>query len=403
MRIKPTVSVISPDRIEQGIELRLNVKGMPVSDSLLDIPKTFAYHPLFNSHDHLIGNWFPRSGEKRPYPNSHIWVEDMKQSFAYLERNIFWINDGSFDLLKPHANLLARLGCYKNIFSGCGTVQDHTPIQPDIYYDSFPINVLKRYRQCHSITLDNWWGGETAEEEMRLSGGSMPFVIHLSEGTDEITHKEFSVLKHRNLLQPNLLIIHGIALSKAELKEIAKVGASICWCPVSNFYLIGKTLDIKSCLELGINVVLGTDSTQSGGINILDEMSQAHLHFPDIPLQTLYQMITVNAAKALYMAPETAILNPTDTSNLLLIDALEQDPFENLLEVNSEHIRLLLHDGIPIYGDMEWLERFQSLQADYTEFRVGKREKFIIGDPLELNDQIDAALGYHKDFPYLPF
>jgi 5-methylthioadenosine/S-adenosylhomocysteine deaminase len=262
---------------------------------------------------------------------------------------------------------------------------------------------VKHFRQCHSITLDNWWGGGSCEEELCLSNGNMPFIIHLSEGTDEITRKEYSILKQRHLLQPNLLIIHGIALTKTELKEIAKAGASICWCPTSNLYLIGKTLDIKSCLELGVNVVLGTDSTQTGGINILDEITNAHLKFPEIPMQTLYRMVTVNAAKALYLPPETAILNPAHTSNLLLMDALEHDPLENLLEVNSEHIQLLLHKGIPIYGDAEWLEYFQSLQADYTEFRVGKREKFVIGDPLELNDQIDAALGYHKDFPYLPF
>lgn len=402
MKIQPTVSVISPDRMEQGITLNLNIKGMPDIDRI-DIPKAYAYAPFINSHDHLIGNWFPRSGDKRPYPNSHIWVEDMKKSFAYQERNLYWVNDGKFDLLEPHANLLAHLGCYKNIFSGCGIVQDHAPVQADEYYDRFPINVVRHFRQCHSITLDNWWGGGTAEEEMALSQGKMPFIIHLAEGTDDITHKEFSVLKKHNLLKPNLLIIHGIALTKHELKEIAATGSSICWCPASNFYLIDKTLDIRSCLEYGVNVVLGTDSTQSGSLNILDELTQAHLKFPDIPMKTLYGMITVNAAKALYLPPESAIINPESTSDILLLDALEHDPLENLIEVSSEHIQLLLHNGIPIYGDAGWLEYFPSLPSDYTEFRVGKREKFIIGDPLELNDQIDAALGYHKDFPFLPF
>ncbi len=403
MIIKPTISVISPDRIEPGIELHLNVKGMSVTADIPETKKAYAYAPLINSHDHLIGNWFPRSGDNRPYPNSHIWVEDMKRSFAYLERNQFWVNDGSFDLLEPHASLLAQLGCYKNIFSGCGIVQDHAPVQSDTYYDNFPINVLRKFRQCHSITLDNWWGGGTAEEEMALTHGKMPFIIHLSEGTDEITHMEFSILKKHGLLKPNLLIIHGIALKKSELKEIAAVGASICWCPTSNLYLIEKTLDIKTCLDLGVNVVLGTDSTQTGSLNILDEITNAHLKFPEIPMHKLYSMITVNAAKALYLPPETAVINPAETSDLLLIDALEHDPLENLLEVNSEHIQLLLHNGIPIYGDVEWLEYFQTLPADYTQFRVGKREKFVIGDPQEMNDQIDAALGYHKDFPFLPF
>lgn len=403
MKIKPAVSVISPDRIEPDIELLLKIKGDFVPEGELNARNAYAYAPFINAHDHLVGNWFPRSGDKRPYPNSHIWVEDMRHSFAVEERNNFWVNDGSFILTEPNAYALCQLGAYKNLFSGTAIVQDHSPNQPDSYYKGFPVTVLKKYRQSHSITLGNWWGGGTAEEEMAHSKGQMPFIIHLGEGTDELTKSEFAKLKKRNLLKPNLMIIHGIALTKAELKEIAAVGASICWCPTSNFYLIGKTLDIESCLKLGVNVVLGTDSTQTGGVNLLDEFAHAHEKFPEIPLQTLYAMITVNPAKALFLPADKGILHPKSVADLLLIDAVERDPLQNLLEVSSENIRLLLHNGIPLYGDAEWLECFQTVPADYTQFRVGRREKFVIGDPMELNDRIDAVLGYHKDFPYLPF
>lgn len=403
MKIKPSVCVLSPDRVEADIDLTLKVKLQPHAPDFMTIPSAYAYVPFINAHDHLIGNWFPRSGDNRPYVNSHIWVEDMKQSFSYLERNRFWINDGSFVLTDPRANLLAQLGAYKNLFSGCAIVQDHAPVQCDAYYDNFPITVVKNYRQVHSITMGNWWGGTTAREEMNLTHGKMPFIVHLGEGTDDVTKQEFTCLKEAGLLKPNTLIIHGISLSREELSELAVAGGSICWCPTSNFYLIGKTLDIHSCLDLGVNVVLGTDSTQSGGVNLLDEITNVHAKFPEISLTEVYKMFTVNAAKALYLPASDAILNPARTSELLLMDALENDPFTNLVEVNSEHIKLLLHKGIPLYGDTEWLEYLDTDTADYITFRVGKREKFVIGDPLELNDQIDLALGYHKDFPYLPF
>lgn len=403
MKIRPLVSVISPEQILPDIELNLLIKGDHDDPEELAIPPAYAYAPLINSHDHLVGNWFPRSGDNRPYPSSHLWVEDMKNSFSIQERNNFWKNNGDGNYTEERALILAQLGAYKNLFSGCGFVQDHSPRQPDSYYDSFPITVIRDYRQSHSVILKNWWGDGTAEEEMALTQGKMPFIIHLAEGADEVAKKEYALLKQNNLLQPNLLLIHGISLTKANLAEIAKVGASICWCPASNFYLIGKTLDINTCLELGINVVLGTDSTQTGSINLLDEIANAHLKFPEIPLSMLYKMVTVNAAKALFLPAEMAVLNPEKTTELLLIDALEHDPLENLLEVNSEHIQLLLHKGLPVFGDIQWLELFETVPADYTEFRVGKREKFVLGNPLELNDKIDEALGYHKDFPYLPF
>jgi len=402
MKITPSVSVLSPDRMEANLALLLKAEVRNKSPESIPVPRAVAYPPLINVHDHLIGNWFPRSGDHRPYANSSIWVEDMRNSFSYHERNKYWINDGSFVLTEPRASLLAQLGAYKNLFSGTTYVQDHAPVQPTSYYETFPISVVRHYRQCHSITIGNWWGGLPAEEEMHLSHGKMPFIIHLSEGTDETADLEFTLLKKRGLLQPNTLMIHGIAIKSDELKEIAQIGASISWCPTSNFYLIGKTLDIHTCLELGVNVALGTDSTQTGSINLLDEYCNAHQYFPEIPLSQLFAMITVKAAKALYLPEAKAFLNPKSTANLLLIDQLETDPFCNLLEADSEHIQLLLHNGIPLYGDEEWLEHLV-ISKDYTTFKVGKREKFVIGDPMDLNDQIDAVLGYHKDFPYLPF
>ncbi len=82
---------------------------------------------------------------------------------------------------------------------------------------------------------------------------------------------------------------------------------------------------------------------------------------------------------------------------------MERDPFENLFTLEAATIRLLIVDGVPRFGDSEWMELFGLLEDNYTLFRTGTREKFVIGDPMELNDQIDNVLGYHKDFPYLPF
>ncbi len=403
MKIKPAVSVLTPDRTEQGISLALRTALKPSATELLEIPKSVAYVPLINSHDHLIGNWFPRAGENRPYPNSHIWVEDMKKSFAFQERNKFWYNDGSFILTEPNALLLAQLGSYKSLFSGCGFVHDHCPVQFPEYYEKFPLTVIREYRQCHSLTMGNWWGGESCEIELQKTEGKVPFIIHLGEGTDEITGREFSLLKEQGLLQSNTLMIHGIAFTRVELAEVARIGASICWCPSSNYYLIGETLDILSCLELGVNVVIGTDSTMSGGINLLAELHTAHSKFPRIPVRELYRFVTVNAAKALFIPSHSAVLNPNGTKDLLLTDKLDTNVWENLLTIETDNIRLLLHKGKALYGDIDWLEHLELELSEYSFIRAGRREKFVLGDPWAINDKIDQVLGYHKDFPYLPF
>ncbi len=403
MIIKPSVSVISPDRVEQGIDLHLNCFPVEAEDMRLEIDASVAYTPLINSHDHLIGNWVPRAGDKRPYPNSHIWVEDMKNSFSFHERNVFWTNDGLFRLSEPHSLLLARLGAYKSMFCGCGVVQDHAPVQDDFYYDSMPINVPRTFRQCHSITLGNWWGGESPEDEMMLALEKMPFIIHLGEGTDGITKAEFGELLRRGLLKNNTLMIHGIAFSAEEIATIAMIGASVCWCPSSNYYLIGETFKIDTALKCKANVCIGTDSTMSGGVNLIAELHTIKEHFPHIKPNELYRMITQNAVKALKLPAPYGTLNPMQCNNLLLVDMIEKDPFENLFTIEAATIKLLIVDGIPRFGDSKWMETLNLNEDTYTQFRTANKEKFVLGDPMEMNDQIDAVLGYHKDFPYLPF
>ena len=402
MIIKVGAGVLHSELVKPNLSIKLMVDSIEEDDSI-EIPDAFAYLPFINSHDHLIGNWVPRAGDNRPYANSHIWVEDMKESFSFQERNNFWENDGSFQLCTPRSLQMALLGCYKNIFSGCGVVQDHAPVQGACYYDSFPINVLEDFRQCHSITLGNWWGGETPQKEMELSGGDVPFIIHLAEGTDDISRQEFAQLAEQGLLQRNTLIIHGIALTEEELIKIAETGASVCWCPSSNYYLIGETLKIDMALKHGVNVVIGTDSTMTGGVNLIAEFNLIHQKHPHIPLKTLYKMVTENAAKALMLPSSYARLNPENCHNLLLVDKHDPDPFENLLMMEASSIKLLVEDGVPRFGDVEWMVRLDLDEDEYTVFRTGNKEKFVLGDPLELNDLVDEALGYHKDFPFLPF
>jgi len=403
MIIKPSVSIITADRVEHAIDLHLQTPVTDEAPQYLSIDDAVAYSVLINAHDHLIGNWFPRAGDQRPYPNSHIWVQDMKASFSYNERNQFWVNDGSFDLSGESAHLLATLGTYKNLFSGCGIVQDHAPIQTDAYYDTFPIRVLKKYRQCHSLTLGNWWGGETAESEMEQSKGEMPFIIHLGEGSDAIAQGEFAELEKRHLLRSNTMMIHGIAFTEKEIDRIAQSGATVCWCPVSNMFLIGKTFAADYAVKAGVNVVIGTDSTMSGGVNLFDELANAVQIYPGIGTRSLYRMVTENAARALMLPAHYGKLDPQRISNLLLVDKVDADPFDNLLCIDAANIILMIVDEVPVFGDEEWLAYFAVDDNRYTNFRTGSRGKFVLGDPVELNAQIDAVLGYHKDFPYLPF
>lgn len=381
----------------------INIKTDFGKSKILKIPNSIAYPAFINSHEHLVGNWYPRTGDNRPYISSDLWVNDMKKSKPYLERNKVWINDGSFNLCEGNAYLLTNLGIYKNIFSGCNVVQDHASSQEDKYYESFPIFVLKDYKQCHSLSMGNWWGDKTAEEEWQETRGKMPFILHLAEGLDENAKADFGNLKRRNLLQPNTIMVHAIALTENNIKDVAEVGASVCWCPESNDFLIGKSIDIPACLKHGVSVLLGTDSSQSGSINFFHEIKAAHKMFPQIDLKNIFDMFTKNAQKALFIDKKYGHLAHDTNDNILILNKKDDDPFKNLLKVDMQDVILQIYDGKPIYGNYKYLADFDVNFDDYFIFETNGLKKFVIGHPEKTISIIDSYLGYHKQFPFIPF
>jgi hypothetical protein len=401
MKIKSYARVESADDVFYGDTIQLHSPFLK-SNVELDRSDLVAYTPFINCHDHLISNWYPKAGSGIPYKNVSLWIEEMRSTPTFLERNKIWINDGSFDLTLGNAPLIIDLGIYKNLFSGCVIVQDHISRQKKEYYRNRPIIVLEDYAQCHSLELGNWWGGDDAITEWGKTKGKKPFIVHLGEGTDKQAKMCFPKLMEMNLLQPNTMIIHGIALSRNELKLCAENGVTICWCPDSNFFLIGQTLDIESCMEFGVNVVIGTDSTMSGGINLLSEIKYLHQKFPDFPIKEVYRMITANATKALFIPDQYSELKQ-NTDKVILLNQKCSDPFDNILQSDIADIAFLMHLGKPLYGDREFLDFFELDLDEYSFFAVNEKQKFVIGQPQKLNSKIDEILGYHKDLPYLPF
>jgi len=382
--------------------LKINSHLIKSQDQVIEFKDLTAYPPFINSHDHLVGNWYPRAGDNHPYITTDIWIEEMKQSASFKERNKVWFNDGSFNLMQGNAPLLTQLGMYKNIFSGCVVVQDHGPNQIKEYYDNFAIKVIRKYRQCHSLSMGNWWGGKTAVEEWQESKGKVPFILHLAEGTDKVAKQSFNKFDRLGLLQPNTIIIHGIALKNEEIKKCAKSGTSICCCPESNKFLIGKTIDIQACLEYNVNLILGTDSTLSGTPNLISEIKAFKKYNPNIPMKKIFTFFTSNAQKAMMIDKSFGYLN-SNCKNLLLLKTKDKDPYDNLLHIDMSDIEFLMYNGTPIYGSTRFLKLFNIDHENYFFFNSKIEEKFVIGHPEKIIEKIDLILGYHKDFPYLPF
>jgi cytosine/adenosine deaminase-related metal-dependent hydrolase len=365
----------------------------------------FVYPALVNAHDHLRGNYLPRVGPPagRFYLNWSPWDADLKASPVYAERSALDVET------------MYRLGAYKNLFAGVGTVHDHFPHElNEPYLAGLPVRVLREYALAHECSsFDLKWGEGIGIEHERAVRNLWPFVTHLEEGFDEESMDGVGILERAGALDERDLLVHCIGFSEDDIKKVKRAGASVVWCPASNRFMFNVTCKIRKLLRAGVNVALGTDSTHTGSVNILEEMRFAkstyrELYGEDLPAKTLFDMVTLNAAKALGLAGKAGVLEPGAWADVAVFRAKAEDPYESLVLAGGADLELLTIDGVPVYGDerkyREALEPIAGREmAGYGRVAVGGRPMFVRGDPAGLYRDVRKAVGFAKVLDYLPF
>jgi cytosine/adenosine deaminase-related metal-dependent hydrolase len=191
------------------------------------------------------------------------------------------------------------------------------------------------------------------------------------------------------------------------MAAMAGVGASVCWVPASNLYLYERTADIYALMQAGVNIALGTDSSMTGGLDLLDEVRTARGVYrermgEDPPGRWLVELMTSHAAYALMLEGRRGHLTVGYEADLLVLPARHADPYLNLVEARVEDIALLLCRGAPVYGDVAYQALFEQFGGRFSSVLVAGMPKLIAGDPLGLLDRLSGVVGRQLCFPFLP-
>ena len=216
-------------------------------------------------------------------------------------------------------------------------------------------------------------------------------------------------LEKINILDNHCLLVHCIAFSDEDIKKVAKAGASVSWCGFSNTFMFNVTCKIRKLIKAGVNVTIGTDSSATGSANLLAEIKfdrelYQRLYGDDLPAKKIFEMITINAAKAFWLQDRTGSLDEGKLGDILVLKAKYDDPYENLVNAGMQDIELLTLAGRPIYGETRFLDIFNGeLPSKYTQIKIGKKAMFVKGDPAGLYNQVREKIGFKKKLDYLPF
>ena len=378
---------------------RINPANSAISIDLKG--KSCVYPSLINTHDHLQGNYRPPVGPKPGtfYLTWLPWDNDLKASDTFKERSQLSRED------------LYALSGYKCLFSGVTTVNDHFPQRLNsTILPTLPIRAILEYGLAHEASsYDLKWGDGLEIEHTRAVKNNWPFITHLCEGFDIEAMNGVQILEKLGILDKHCLLVHCIAMSDGDIEKVARAGASVSWCGFSNMFMFNVTAKIKKMIKAGVNVTIGTDSSATGSANLLAELKYDRqlyrkMYGEDLSAETMFEMVTINAAKAFWMQDRIGSLETGKLADILVLKGKKDNPYENLVEASMEDIELLVLEGKPIYGELRFLDIFDGkLPAGYTKINAGGRSMFVKGDPAGLYAEARRKIGFKKVLDYLPF
>jgi 5-methylthioadenosine/S-adenosylhomocysteine deaminase len=150
-------------------------------------------------------------------------------------------------------------------------------------------------------------------------------ALHVAEGQSSVDLsiryrgcRPVEYLDEIGFLDHAVTLIHACNVNEREIGLIARSGAGVCHCPISNAKSIAGTLPLKRIQSSGIPVCLGTDAASVGNTNniLIEAYFAALLHRvagedPTYPTAAqLVHILTTGGAQALGVHREIGQISP---------------------------------------------------------------------------------------------
>ncbi|WP_460965781.1 amidohydrolase family protein [Spirosoma litoris] len=253
-------------------------------------------------------------------------------------------------------------------------------------------------------------------------------IAHIAEGRagylqrgkpDGFSRREFvefrkalSQLPNPEFLKTaNLTLTHACGLDYSDsttLDFLRDNHISIVWSPVSNLILYRDTIPVKTLLDHGINVCLGSDWAPSGSKHVWDELKFAR-HFCDalsldVSNAQLLAMITQNPATALGNV-KAGVIETGHNADFFILrkQSARQSALTALQTQNDSDVRCTIVNGRVLYGDENLFTN--TLSVDYqripaTEGIAASKKVVSINSALNFDlrqslTQVDALMDWY--------
>lgn len=341
----------------------------PGNSHIINFKDALAFPGLFNAHDHLEFNLFPRLRSKI-YRDYLEWGDDIHRLYS-AEINA---------VSNIPVEIRMKFGMIKNLFNGITTVIHHG--KNSIKKSDQIVNVFNSYNYLHSVTLEKDW-----RIKLILIFNKLPFVIHLGEGIGETIENEINKLFKWNLLKRKIIAVHGISLNTDQADKLA----ALIWCPDSNLFLYNKTANVFE-LKNRMPVLFGSDSNLTSDPNFWNHIRIAR-EINALNDEELINSITSLPGELLNIKNIGKIKNGY-WADVVVVKKKRENNYDAFFNVNPEDILLIIRSGKIILFD-ESLER-ECAYLNYHKFKIKGSIKF---SDKEIVTVIKELEGYKVQLP----
>jgi cytosine/adenosine deaminase-related metal-dependent hydrolase len=312
---------------------------------------------LIDLHNHVAYNFLPLWSSGRRFNNRYQWARIPEYDDAVKK-------DYNAVKAAKHQCEGAKYGEYRAIVGGTTTIQgsvDSACLRSWVRNVEF-VNFCEDHVRQNVLPIN----GILPDEAKLLngqfkSGQTRAFFVHLAEGIDDLSRKEFEQLRALDLLKPEVVGIHSTALTEAQLQEMGKIGMKIVWSPLSNLILYGQTTNIPAAIKAGVKVALAPDWTPSGTANSLAELKIADRVNKErfggvLSDKDLFDMVTANAADIAALGDKIGRIEEGKFADLLVVRGDGKKGFRALIDAKPQDVLLTTVSGEAFYGDKAILD-----------------------------------------------
>ena len=199
---------------------------------------------------------------------------------------------------------------------------------------------------------------------------NVPLHIHIAETAQEVADSldkydmpVVPYVEQFDVFSAKVIAAHCVHIDEREMRTLQRYGVGVAHNPTSNLKLSSGIAPIKTMLEYGLNIGIGTDGVSSNNdLDMFEEIRLAALLAKGssgdptvVPARTAINMATHMGAKAIHLDHLVGSLEKGKKADLILVDV-------NTLH-NSPHFR---HDENSIYAQLVYAAK----STDVTDLMV---------------------------------